>query len=316
MSKVTIDHYNKEAAQGEWGHLPRTVSEALSIGSKKFFSGQPCGRGHYAPRFVLNSVCTSCHRENVAAARSNKKVGGVTSSISAVSRRTGSDAWWSLEEAMIAYSHLPKSKDDAIESGHTSFFSGEPCKHGHYAPRYVYNSSCTVCRREHLKKKREKIYDSKIKERRKEMEAVLNKIRRRIELGTDNSELATLLTAYLSASGATVVLPGVLQRVESVVVVDDWILGVIKKAMRARICFRDEKNGLLFIPSVLNENPPRSVAQAAYWRKVFSGLKETIMSATIGVMLTTVLMGDLDSDPREDKPVLRAWLGVDTLVGL
>lgn len=42
--------------------LPRTRDEALSVGSKRFFTGFPCPHGHIVPRRVDNRCCEECSR--------------------------------------------------------------------------------------------------------------------------------------------------------------------------------------------------------------------------------------------------------------
>lgn len=40
---------------------------------------------------------------------------------------------------------LPSSRSEAKRIGAARFFNGRPCRHGHVAPRWTTNSSCTVC---------------------------------------------------------------------------------------------------------------------------------------------------------------------------
>ena len=48
------------------------------------------------------------------------------------------------------------SREEAIERGLKTYFTGEPCKHGHVAGRRVDNSGCLECRRERSKEYRER----------------------------------------------------------------------------------------------------------------------------------------------------------------
>jgi 5-methylcytosine-specific restriction endonuclease McrA len=41
--------------------LPRTRAEARGLGSKWFFTGKPCKRGHLAARHVSSATCMECH---------------------------------------------------------------------------------------------------------------------------------------------------------------------------------------------------------------------------------------------------------------
>lgn len=47
------------------------------------------------------------------------------------------------------------SREEAIERGLKTYFTGEPCKYGHVAERRVDNSGCLECRRERSKEYRE-----------------------------------------------------------------------------------------------------------------------------------------------------------------
>ena len=40
--------------------LPRSRKEALELGSKFYFTGKPCPRGHVAPRYTSAKKCTEC----------------------------------------------------------------------------------------------------------------------------------------------------------------------------------------------------------------------------------------------------------------
>ena len=44
------------------------------------------------------------------------------------------------------------TRKDAMERGEKTFFTGEPCKHGHISKRTVLNRSCCECRAEHTRK--------------------------------------------------------------------------------------------------------------------------------------------------------------------
>lgn len=41
--------------------LPRTRAEAVAVGAKRYFPGQPCAKGHFAPRYV-SGPCVECMR--------------------------------------------------------------------------------------------------------------------------------------------------------------------------------------------------------------------------------------------------------------
>lgn len=44
--------------------LPKTKKGAKDQGLTHFYTGEPCTRGHIAPRLSLNSCCTECFKEN------------------------------------------------------------------------------------------------------------------------------------------------------------------------------------------------------------------------------------------------------------
>lgn len=43
---------------------------------------------------------------------------------------------------------LPRSRQEAKEIGSTTYFTGNPCKHGHLAPKVTCNSTCVECQRQ------------------------------------------------------------------------------------------------------------------------------------------------------------------------
>jgi 5-methylcytosine-specific restriction endonuclease McrA len=49
-------------AEEDVSDLPRTHKEALANGSTRYFTGNPCSRGHVTFRFTANKSCGSCSR--------------------------------------------------------------------------------------------------------------------------------------------------------------------------------------------------------------------------------------------------------------
>lgn len=45
--------------------LPSSRSEAVALGSKRFFTGKPCVRGHVAHRQTSNNGCMDCNKQAV-----------------------------------------------------------------------------------------------------------------------------------------------------------------------------------------------------------------------------------------------------------
>lgn len=39
------------------------------------------------------------------------------------------------------------SREQAIEAGESTFYTGKPCKHGHLTERYTINGTCAECAR-------------------------------------------------------------------------------------------------------------------------------------------------------------------------
>jgi len=52
--------------------LPTSRAEAAATGSKHYFTGKPCARGHVAPRFTSIGACSECSRENTMRVYSHK----------------------------------------------------------------------------------------------------------------------------------------------------------------------------------------------------------------------------------------------------
>lgn len=52
-------------------HLPQTLAAARQTGSRHYFTGNPCGQGHVAPRLTSTTKCTECLRARNANYRRN-----------------------------------------------------------------------------------------------------------------------------------------------------------------------------------------------------------------------------------------------------
>lgn len=50
-------------------------AQALSSNSARYFTGQPCRRGHYAERYTVNGGCVECMAQNNNAVREEKVLG-------------------------------------------------------------------------------------------------------------------------------------------------------------------------------------------------------------------------------------------------
>lgn len=143
-----------------------TRKEALEAGLKRYFTGEPCKRGHIAERGVKDWKCVVCLRENHTAAerRRRKKAPEPYRAASrkwkqkhpekareseAKSRKT------ELGKILNARKGNNKEIDDgivvsraeAIALGIMCYFTGRPCKHGHVDKRFVIGNVCTECNR-------------------------------------------------------------------------------------------------------------------------------------------------------------------------
>lgn len=56
-----------------WGPHPPTKKMAIAVGSKYYFTGEPCGRGHVAPRYSSGG-CTACAEERRQANREKNRI--------------------------------------------------------------------------------------------------------------------------------------------------------------------------------------------------------------------------------------------------
>jgi hypothetical protein len=56
--------------------LPKTRNEALIAQSQKYFTGEPCKRGHIAPRYTVNALCMECNAEDRRRERKDRSFSG------------------------------------------------------------------------------------------------------------------------------------------------------------------------------------------------------------------------------------------------
>lgn len=102
--------------------LPKSGAEAKDAGCKFFFSGQPCAKGHTAPRYTRASRCVVCAKESTESRRAGDRVGP---------NPTASRAH--LERAIKALDGLA-----------ATYTPSRPCKWGHYL-RWVGTNNCVAC---------------------------------------------------------------------------------------------------------------------------------------------------------------------------
>jgi hypothetical protein len=92
-------------------------AEAKALGLKRYFTGEPCKRGHVVERFVSGAKCSECSRlsdERINQEHRRRKLMSGAAIIRAEAKALG-----------LKY-----------------YFTGEPCKNGHVAERMVGNTIC------------------------------------------------------------------------------------------------------------------------------------------------------------------------------
>lgn len=56
----------------------------------------------------------------------------------------------------VAITDMLRTREAAKDAGHTFFYTGEPCKKGHWAPRYTSSPICVECARHNYEKRKPK----------------------------------------------------------------------------------------------------------------------------------------------------------------
>lgn len=95
-------------------------ADAKSQGLKRYFTGEPCLRGHIAERYAKSRECLDCHQFLKSDAAEVKEE---------VARR--------IRNADL----LRQARAD----GRATYSTGEPCKHGHLSDRRSLDSKCVEC---------------------------------------------------------------------------------------------------------------------------------------------------------------------------
>ena len=99
-----------------------TRQEAIAQGFRRYFTGEPCRRGHLAERRI-NGACIECTRKTKL-----------------------SDE---LAEARRVHGDKVITKKEAMDAGLSRYFIGRECKNGHVHERYVSTNQCVLCMREY-----------------------------------------------------------------------------------------------------------------------------------------------------------------------
>lgn len=120
-------------------------SEAAARGLVRYFSGDPCSRGHVAERRVVGNRCLECHR---LAARAKRAKGATVGSarakgVTAVVAQL--EEWPSLD--FIKKLFTVESLQAAMARGQKRYFTGIACAAGHFDQRNIANQKCVACDR-------------------------------------------------------------------------------------------------------------------------------------------------------------------------
>lgn len=158
--------------------------EAKARGLKRYFTGEPCKRGHVAERYACSRGCVAC-REGLAPvelppsppAQNVVFQGGVVSQEEArarglkrffvcdpcqnghlVERYVVNGKCVSCSKGIPPGPHLPApiilfdgpivTQSEAVARGLDRYFTGIPCKNRHVSERYAANGGCIGCHRE------------------------------------------------------------------------------------------------------------------------------------------------------------------------
>jgi 5-methylcytosine-specific restriction endonuclease McrA len=111
--------------------MPEIISraEAKARGLKRYFTGEPCKHGHVAERGVAHCGCFECR----GVFRSQKNQERIKK------RKIQLRATQKFSDNRIIFA------DEAREKGLKWFFTGKPCKRGHFCERSVQNYICREC---------------------------------------------------------------------------------------------------------------------------------------------------------------------------
>lgn len=101
--------------------IKETRAEAFAARRTKYWTGEPCVRGHWSQRYTKSGVCVECCNRP----RSAKKP----------------------DDTVV----LVETRETARAAGRPKYYPGEPCIRGHKAPRYTNSGICTKCNYENTK---------------------------------------------------------------------------------------------------------------------------------------------------------------------
>lgn len=104
-------------------------SEAKARGLKRYFTGNPCSRGHLSERLVSDSKCIKCQNQKE-------------------SQRTRTNRRDRQEAAKLSFQQtgIARTRREARERGLDKYWTGKPCKYGHVCERFMKWTGCPQCR--------------------------------------------------------------------------------------------------------------------------------------------------------------------------
>lgn len=115
---------------------------AAELGLVMYFNGHKCSRGHFSMRDTRTGYCLDCCMEALGLNHDVVTEGPAATIEAEIVEKP--DTPIELLSRVI-------SREDAILNGANVYFTGYPCKKGHFSPRLIRNYECVECRKE-LKK--------------------------------------------------------------------------------------------------------------------------------------------------------------------
>jgi len=143
-----IKTYGPEKLTIDQMHSNRQVADEAR--HTHYYLGTPCKHGHISPRLVSSSICVECkkmhyekrmkpRREIAAKKRAEKEKIRKQREKEKSIKRYGPDK--------LILEKMKPNKREAIEAGHSHYFTGKPCRNGQLAPRTTGNATCIMCTR-------------------------------------------------------------------------------------------------------------------------------------------------------------------------
>lgn len=139
------------------------IETARARGLNKYFTGEPCIRGHVDQRWKTGGACVSCHSEKTKKRFARKR----------------------KEAGIVPLAERVTPRKLALEKGKYKYWSDKPCAHGHVGWRATKTCICLECKkiarrvpeddkvkrmsREEAKKKRNEYQTAKASRRRAKM---------------------------------------------------------------------------------------------------------------------------------------------------